>query len=932
MGRAVVRRVRRQVDLRPFDDEVIRWHLGWAKAAASCKLRSMDIVVPSSVAAGGSGVRGPRAAQKQSFSSRLFGYDVFISFALGGPPRGTQGYASDLARRLRERDLSVFFSEDEAPPGSPLSDTLVRALVRSRVLVVIVNHGTLAQPRWVRTEVETYAERCRGRPIIPVSLDDGLRNPELSNQAQNWLRHQQHIWVDESPDAAGTGLASDAVVDRLATAPRRLRSNALWRWLVRAVVIGLAALAAGLWLAMQAAQESDRKARSELTRAVALGLVSRSQGRLASTGNGHDDTRALLEAVAAQRLVEGGPPVKDVLDGLWNALEAKQDLLATIRLTAPGDGLRHPDDERVSDIAWSPDGSRWLVAEGSALRLRRAGDGAPLGSPLALDSGPVQWRRLAFAPDGRSLLLLDDRGRLRLWDSRSGKLLDLLPEARHRTVDAAFAPDGGRVWVAFNDAEPGLQTLPLPRAEGALSGRVVAGSPNFISRIAVDRQGARIAIGAGRIVIWDARAGRPAGAPIKAFEEEDVGAIAWSPDGRVIAAGGGGRYRDGVREAVRSEVGLWDAASGRPLGPLRSGHTAQVRSLLAAPDGSRFWSASLDGTVRAWSSSDGSPLGPVLRGHAGPVLAIALAPDGRRLVSAGDDGTLRLWQVEGATPLARKAAPAPQAVEAVAEPASQPVLRGLSSESAVAQHGSLLRANCDAEGLLTVQDLASKRVLWTARTGAIAALSFIDDARLLAAVFPDGRQQRWHSSDGTVQRTPPQLEAMPPPQPCVFWQLRMSGDGRRVAAWSSSVVQPTTWIWWDADSGRVLLRRELAAEDISELRFAPNGQVVLVVGSLRGGRSGLPEWTLRFVRAADAAALGGAVARSEPVPIDFTDDGHAVRWSGPDGKAWSLPAPSAWADVVCSKLSRNMSPAQWRDWVSPEINYLVQCPGLPVPD
>jgi hypothetical protein len=35
---------------------------------------------------------------------------------------------------------------------------------------------------------------------------------------------------------------------------------------------------------------------------------------------------------------------------------------------------------------------------------------------------------------------------------------------------------------------------------------------------------------------------------------------------------------------------------------------------------------------------------------------------------------------------------------------------------------------------------------------------------------------------------------------------------------------------------------------------------------------------------------------------------------------------------VCSKLSRNMSPAQWRDWVSPEINYLVQCPGLPVPD
>lgn len=56
-------------------------------------------------------------APKVSFASRLFGYDVFISFALGGPTRGSQSYASDLAR-LRERDLSVFFSEDEAPPAN----------------------------------------------------------------------------------------------------------------------------------------------------------------------------------------------------------------------------------------------------------------------------------------------------------------------------------------------------------------------------------------------------------------------------------------------------------------------------------------------------------------------------------------------------------------------------------------------------------------------------------------------------------------------------------------------------------------------------------------------------------------------------------------------------------------------------------------------
>jgi len=50
------------------------------------------------------------SALRRNYASRLFGYDVFLSFALGPPPRGTHSYASDLARRLRERDFTVFFS------------------------------------------------------------------------------------------------------------------------------------------------------------------------------------------------------------------------------------------------------------------------------------------------------------------------------------------------------------------------------------------------------------------------------------------------------------------------------------------------------------------------------------------------------------------------------------------------------------------------------------------------------------------------------------------------------------------------------------------------------------------------------------------------------------------------------------------------------
>ena len=72
---------------------------------------------------------------KRGNAARLFGYDIFISFALGPLPRGTQSYASDLARRLRERDFTVFFSEDEAPPGEQLDGALRTALYRSKTLV-----------------------------------------------------------------------------------------------------------------------------------------------------------------------------------------------------------------------------------------------------------------------------------------------------------------------------------------------------------------------------------------------------------------------------------------------------------------------------------------------------------------------------------------------------------------------------------------------------------------------------------------------------------------------------------------------------------------------------------------------------------------------------------------------------------------------------
>src|SRR5215470_14739142 len=179
---------------------------------------------------------GKSAAPKRNNAARVFGYDIFISFALGPAPRGTLSYASDLARRLRERDFTVFFSEDEAPPGEELDAALRSALHRSKTLVVIANRGTLGEPRWVRKEVEAFRARHPSRPIVAISVGGSLQDGAAAAAAREWLSVDDKIWLDESDEAVERGFATDALVDRLATAPTRFKSNVSWRWVVRAVV------------------------------------------------------------------------------------------------------------------------------------------------------------------------------------------------------------------------------------------------------------------------------------------------------------------------------------------------------------------------------------------------------------------------------------------------------------------------------------------------------------------------------------------------------------------------------------------------------------------------------------------------------------------------------------------------------------------------
>jgi len=125
-----------------------------------------------------------------------------------------------------------------------------------------------------------------------------------------------------------------------------------------------------------------------------------------------------------------------------------------------------------------------------------------------------------------------------------------------------------------------------------------------------------------------------------------LSSMTFSPDARILAVSLGSQL--GSHE---SGIHLFDAVTGKPLGPPLEGHLAWVGAMVFWPDGRTLASASGDQTIRLWDVSDparANPIGRPLRGHTQEVWRLALLPDRRTLISGAKDGSVYLWDTSTA--------------------------------------------------------------------------------------------------------------------------------------------------------------------------------------------------------------------------------------------------------------------------------------------
>jgi WD40 repeat protein len=289
--------------------------------------------------------------------------------------------------------------------------------------------------------------------------------------------------------------------------------------------------------------------------------------------------------------------------------------------------------------AWSPDGTTLAVGDSKKSEVRTYTPQGKLQQTFATGDGD----RLVFSADGKVLVMICEKGKVRRWDAETGKVLSeaplwgvsppsqpvLSPDGR----SVALA-DGGTCEVRVLDTTTGKERLPAAGHRATVA--AMAWSPDGKMLLTADVQ--------GRLILWDVARRKEAVAVER--PGRSIRQLAFSADGRwVVSVEKGTKDND-------PQVALWKAADLTWAGGLSLRKRQEVSQIAISPDGNTIATANADETVSLWDR--GRATERHVLPNVDPVSALAFSPSGEELI-AGTSGVCKLtmWRVKDGKEMAR---------------------------------------------------------------------------------------------------------------------------------------------------------------------------------------------------------------------------------------------------------------------------------------
>jgi WD40 repeat protein len=583
-----------------------------------------------------------------------------------------------------------------------------------------------------------------------------------------------------------------------------------------------------------------------------------------------------------------------------------------------------------------------------------------------------------FSADGRFLASFDIFGRARVWEVATGKLaLVVEPETPStRASLLALSPNGRLLALVSQGAQtvrvwevPGARQLSLVRHEGGVSGVVFTPDSRLLTasedrtvrlwEVATGREQLRLPhdapveslalspdgkwlattrLGGRSSILWSVETGREAA---RLPHGGGVNAVSWSPAGDRLATASSdgavctwglpgttvshlpawGRHTgmafspDGrvLFTATEEEpVRAWELTSGRELTHME--HPGGVHHLVLSPDG-RLLAATEGRRAYVWETESGREV--ALVEHEGFIHALAFSPESRWVASASQDGTARVW--EAATGHERIQVRHEGAVKAVAfSPGGQRLATGSEDQSArvwdVATGRELARWVHKAMPCEEAPEralAACERARLRGTVSKVESVRFSPDGRYLATTTLDAVARLWDTGSGR--------EHLRLHHPELIRALAFSLDSRALAIASGESAAQL----WSVATGQEL-SRVTPEEDVSFLQYSANG-TYLMTASAAG--------TIRFWEPDSGRELARIQEESSPESVLLSPDGRYVATARDDGEAGGLSysvhlwRPEDLIDQACTRLRRNLSRDEWRQYVGSGEPYRRVCPS-----